>query len=108
VKPSLPEHIEQNHRPEAAAPKEDVAEVLESLIGEASRRAARPVTQDVKSDRRPFDAELNRALQSTMRDTSDKETGNANASSNAAGLVAMARMRANLKKNTGRSQVFEA
>jgi hypothetical protein len=47
-------------------------------------------------------------LKSNLRDSGAREAGTPGSSSNAAGLIAMARMRANLKKNTGRSEIFEA
>jgi flagellar biogenesis protein FliO len=91
-----------------ALPKNNVAEVLESLIGEASHRAARPVTQDYRTDRRAFNEEFGRAMQANQKETEHREISTPNSASNAAGLVALARMRANIRKNSGKAQVFEA
>jgi flagellar biogenesis protein FliO len=82
---------------------------LESLIGEASRRAAKagmPMERD-RAD--SFDSELRRALDNTaLGEEKPRATGRVDTASNAAGLVALARMRANLKKEAQKSQVFEA
>ena len=110
--------------PQRVAAKNNVSEVLEHLIGEASRHAALPVSDESRTEGHRFEDELSQALKSGLRRRAEKQpplrnTGsqsapgtrsaaNTAASTNAAGLVALARMRANLKKNSGKSPVFEA
>jgi len=96
--------------PTPETPQMSVESTLETLIGEASRRAVRNEVPPSKAAAPvTFDSELRRALDHTALGA-DKPAPQArfDSASNAAGLVALARMRANLKKSTGRSQVFEA
>lgn len=98
--------------PPVPEPQEMNAEsALASLISEASKRIAKDEPTPVKDAYRPrsFDSELKRALDNTvLSDEKPATQSRFDSASNAAGLVALARMRANLKKSTGRSQVFEA
>lgn len=96
--------------PTMDTPQMSVESTLESLISEASRRAVKNETPPPKQEARsPFDSELRRALdQTAMSGEKPATQARFDTASNAAGLVALARMRANLKKSTGRSQVFEA
>lgn len=120
--------LEENTSQKRTVSKNNVSEVLEHLIGEASRHAALPVSDEIKTEDNRFDEELTRALGNGLRrgagsaahnkdaviqrsnpqKSGIRPTGNNTASTNAAGLVALARMRANLKKNSQKSQIFEA
>ena len=99
------------------APRMSVESTIESLIGEASRRAAakQEIPREPEERFTGFDSELRRALDHTRLNTerpasapTPTSASRFDSASNAAGLVALARMRANLKKSTGKSQVFEA
>ncbi len=82
---------------------------LESLIGEASRRAVKNEDPIERGPADAFNSELERALGNTALGVEKpRAVGGVDTASNAAGLVALARMRANLKKSNPKSQVFEA
>ena len=99
-------------------PRMSVESTIQSLIGEASRRAAKQeIPREPEERFTGFDSELRRALDHTRistERTAPVATAAApsgsryDSASNAAGLVALARMRSNLKKTTGKSPVFEA
>jgi LPXTG-motif cell wall-anchored protein len=84
--------------------KESIDPVVESLLRGAPKEEMRPPLQKLRPETTRFDTELGRALDATAINPDSMD----NPSSNAAGLVALARMRANLKKGVKETPRYEA